>query len=139
MQPNCPYCAADAELVTGAEIYPNRSDLNELRFWRCAPCNAYVGCHKAGSGYGDGTLPLGRLANAVLRRAKMQAHAAFDPLWKTRRMSRRKAYSWLAGELGMPVKAVHIGEFDEALCMRVVQACKMANVRIQRAAKSAAF
>ena len=128
MKPKCPYCAADAELVTGAEIYPHRDDLDELRFWRCAPCAAYVGCHKAGNGYGDGTRPFGRLANAELRRAKTQAHAVFDLLWKTRRMTRRKAYSWLAGELGMPVEQVHIGEFDEALCMRVVQACKTPNV-----------
>ena len=45
-------------------------------------------------------------------------------------MIRRKAYSWLAGKLGMPVEQVHIGEFDEALCMQVVQACKMANVEM---------
>ena len=127
MKPKCPYCAVDAKLVTGADIYRFRPDLAELRFWKCAPCAAFVGCHKAGNGYGDGTRPLGRLANAALRRAKTQAHAVFDPLWKTRRMTRRTAYSWLAGELGLPVEKVHIGEFDEVLCMRVVQACKMAN------------
>lgn len=125
MTPICPYCADNAELVTGAEIYPHRNDLNGLRFWRCAPCSAYVGCHKEGNGYGDGTRPLGRLANADLRRAKTRAHAAFDPIWKTRRMSRRKAYSWLADKLEIPVQQMHIGEFDETLCLRVVEICRM--------------
>ena len=126
MTPTCPYCAADAKLVTGAEIYQHRGDLSALRFWRCAPCRAYVGCHKAGNGYGDGTRPLGRLANAELRQAKTRAHAAFDPIWKNRRMTRRKAYSWLADALGVPVEQMHIGEFDEALCLRVVEICRMA-------------
>ncbi len=127
MNPKCPYCAANAELVTGAEIYPHRDDLNSLKFWLCAPCSAYVGCHKEGNGYGDGSRPLGRLANAALRRAKNKAHAAFDPIWQMRQMSRKEAYLWLASKLGMPVEQVHIGEFDEPLCIQVIQACKTPN------------
>ena len=50
---DCDYCQKPAELVTGATIYPHRNDLAHLRFWRCVPCEAYVGCHKAG----DGTTP----------------------------------------------------------------------------------
>ena len=132
MKPNCPYCAAAAELVTGAEIYPHRPDLAALQFWQCKPCDAFVGCHKADSGYGDGTRPLGRLANAALRKAKMRAHAAFDPLWKTRQMGRRNAYALLARKLGIPVEQAHIGEFDEAMCARVVEVCKTLNVRANR-------
>jgi hypothetical protein len=131
MKPNCSYCAAAAKLVTGAEIYPHRPDLAALQFWQCKPCDAFVGCHKAGSGYGDGTRPLGRLANAALRKAKMRAHAAFDPLWKTRQMGRRNAYALLAQKLGIPVDRAHIGEFDEAMCARVVEVCKTPNARVQ--------
>ena len=66
--------------------------------------------------------PLGRLANAELRRAKSAAHAAFDPLWKSKRMKRRDAYGWLARELGISRDNCHIGMFDIAACRAVVRA-----------------
>jgi len=75
-----PYCRAAALLVSGAVLYPHREDLAELKFWQCEPCKAYVGCHRAGVGHGDGSKPLGTLANEELRRARNRAHAAFDPL-----------------------------------------------------------
>lgn len=124
----CPYCDRAAELVTGAEIYPHRHDLFGLKFWRCEPCGAHVGCHKAGAWIpelhcaSDGTIPLGRLANAELRRVKARAHAAFDPLWKSRRMSRREAYTWLARELAISVPNCHIGAFDLPQCFAVIAA-----------------
>jgi len=122
----CPYCHAPARLVSGEAIYPHRVDLYDLKFWQCQPCDAYVGCHKAGAmtdtGRSDGTFPLGRLANAELRRAKSAAHAAFDPLWKSKRMKRRDAYGWLARELGISRDNCHIGMFDVDACRAVVAA-----------------
>lgn len=128
--PDCPYCHAQAVLVTGDVIYPHREDLRHLKFWRCAPCDAYCGTHRAGAYVriggrkvvSDGTLPLGRLANAELRRARNRAHAAFDPLWKSRQMSRREAYTWLAGELGISFENCHIALFDVDGCEAVVAA-----------------
>ncbi len=120
--PTCPYCQKPAELVTGAVIYPHRRDLAKQKFWECRPCSAWVGCHLPGNGQGDGTTPLGRLANAELRQAKQRAHAAFDPLWRERRMTRRQAYAWLAEAMGMPVAEVHIGAFDVGQCRQVVEA-----------------
>ena len=116
--PICHYCGKDSKLVTGEAIYPHRKDLYHLNFYLCSDCNAYVGTHK-------GTLkPLGRLANAELRQAKVDAHAAFDPLWKGNRFARRKdAYSWLAKQLGIPRYACHIGEFDVATCVHVIEVC----------------
>lgn len=119
MSVNCNYCGESAELVGGLRIYPHRNDLSDLKFWLCAPCNAYVGCHKAGNGYGDGSTPLGRLANAELRKAKSQAHDAFDPIWKRGLMKRKEAYSWLKKQLGAR-DAVHIGEMCLEDCRRVV-------------------
>ena len=118
----CPYCTQPAILVGGREIYPHRPDLAAKNFWACAPCKAYVGCHDAGVGQGDGTKPKGTLANAETRQARKNAHAAFDPLWKGRRMRRRDAYGWLAQELGIKYRDCHIGEFDAAMCQRVVDA-----------------
>lgn len=115
----CHYCGKPAVLATGADIYPHRPDLEALRFWRCVPCGAYVGCHKAGNGYGDGTRPLGRLANAQLRTAKQAAHAAIDQYWRIGGRSRREVYARLSELMGM--REAHIGEFDEAQCAKAVQ------------------
>ena len=116
----CPYCGKDAELTTGYTVYPHRLDLADLKVWACLPCDAWVGTHKDSPKHA----PLGRLANAELRKAKMAAHAAFDPLWKSGRMSRSKAYSLLAESMGLPKKDTHIGMFDVEQCKQVVEACK---------------
>lgn len=123
----CPYCQQLAVLVPGRSLYPNRPDLRGRRFWRCEPCDAHVGCHQAGSGQGDGTKPLGRLANAELRVAKQFAHAMFDPLWQSGRMKRRDAYAWLAEALGIPTREAHIGMFDLQRCRAVVAAVSALN------------
>lgn len=115
----CPYCTQPAALVTGVTIYPHRSDLYDKQFYLCVPCHSWVGCH-------PGTeQPLGRLANAELRAAKIAAHAAFDPLWRgvgTRKRS--EAYRWLADRLGIVWKECHIGQMDVEQCRRVVEICR---------------
>ena len=120
----CTYCKAAPLLVSGDVIYPSRQDLKTLNFWQCKPCDAYVGCHKGGNGFGDGTRPLGTLANAELRAARNRAHAAFDPIWRSGEMGRRKAYAWLGTQLGLPVKRVHIAEFNLDTCSKVVSVCQ---------------
>lgn len=120
----CPYCDRSAELVGGDVIYPHRHDLARKKFWLCTPCNAFVGCHAQG----DGTRPLGRLANAELRAAKQAVHRVFDPLWRDsrphRNRLRRRAYEWLAGHLGIDVKKCHVGMFDVETCNRAAQICR---------------
>lgn len=120
----CRYCSQPADLVTGEAIYPRRQDLAGKPFYRCTPCDAWVGCHSGT------TRPLGHLANATLRKAKQRAHAAFDPLWKakaetgvSRGRARGKAYSWLAAQLGIEQRDCHIGLFDITLCRRTVEIC----------------
>ena len=114
----CDYCGGAAERITGAVLYPHRPDLAHKVFWHCEPCGAYVGCHPGGD------KPLGRLANAELRRAKGRAHAAFDPLWRGGSMSRSQAYRWLADELGIDPGDCHIGMMDVGTCRRVEIACE---------------
>lgn len=128
----CPYCTQPAELVGGNAIYPNRPDLFAKFFWRCEPCKAWVGCHPPVKhprrpGKGDGTVPMGRLANDELRKLKQRAHAAFDPLWKNEDMTRRQAYEWLAEQLGIPVESCHIGMMDESECRAVIKAVEYRN------------
>jgi len=129
---SCPYCDQPAELVTGAAIHPKRAELARLKFYRCVPCEAHVGTHKAGAYrviagkkvMSDGTQPLGRLANPELRRAKQLAHAAFDPLWGlSGTMGHKQAHVWLAGQMHLKVDESHIGDYDVAQCARVVEVC----------------
>ena len=118
----CPYCGSEAELVTGREIYPHRLDLYAKKFYQCEPCDAYVGCHPGTEN------PLGRLADIELREAKMRAHAAFDPIWKSGNKKRGSAYAWLADQLGIDQKDCHIGMFDVDMCQRVVEVCSGATM-----------
>lgn len=121
----CPYCGNTSKLVTGKEVYPHRHDLHDKYFYTCAPCKAWVGCHPGT------TTPLGRLANAELRRAKSKAHAAFDPLWKTaikrgrkKKEARSSGYAWLSEQLNIHPDDCHIGMFDVDMCSRVVDVCE---------------
>jgi hypothetical protein len=116
----CAYCGKEADLVTGYTIYRARHDLHHKHFWYCKPCEAYVGCH------GESDKPLGRLAKADLRAAKILAHASFDRLWRGDRKifsSRSAAYAWLGMKLGKSKEECHIGEFDVATCNNVVSMC----------------
>jgi hypothetical protein len=63
-----------------------------------------------------------------LARARIEAHAAFDPLWQSGTMSRRSAYDWLAIQLHLPVSACHMVLFDVAMCQRVVAVCAASDV-----------
>lgn len=113
----CPYCSGPVAFVGGDVVYPHRPDLAERRFYLCRPCRAWVGTHRGTE------KPLGRLANAELRAAKVDAHAAFDAKWKRLEWSRGAAYRWLAGALQIPKSECHIGMFDVDACRRVVEVC----------------
>lgn len=112
----CPYCGNDAELTAGYKVYPHRPDLAGLKIWACFPCDAWVGTHKNSQDH----KPLGRMANAELRKAKMAAHAAFDPWWKSGQMTRHAAYKRLSELMGLDPKDTHIGMFDVEQCKSVV-------------------
>lgn len=114
----CPYCGATAQLVDSSAVYKGRTDLWGKAIYVCTPCDARVGCH-AGT-----AVPLGRLANAELRQAKVDAHAAFDPLWRTGGYTRGTAYRWLQKAMGRTRAECHIGLFDVDDCRKVTELCK---------------
>ena len=118
--PYCPYCHKPAINVGGDIVYPHRPDLFGKRFWTCESCGAYCGCH-------PGTdKPLGALANKATRRARMEAHEAFDAIWKSGAMKRKEAYAWLQARMyeGHPI---HIGESNEEMCRRIIAIIKDLN------------
>jgi len=112
----CPYCGAFARLKDSIEVYGRSYGM----IWDCRPCDAYVGVHKDSPTH----YPLGRLANKELREWKMKAHAAFDPLWKSGKMTRSEAYKALGAKLRMSPARTHIGWFDVEQCQAVVAAAQ---------------
>ena len=116
----CAHCGKPAELVTGERIYQHRPDLYSLNFWLCEPCSAYVGCHKAGVGYGDGTAPLGTPANAELREWRKITHSCVDAYWKSGWMKRKMVYTTLTAHMNLG-KAAHIGEFNKEQCTKAIK------------------
>lgn len=127
--PICDYCGQPAALKPDSEVYDGRSFGGKV--WHCAPCDAWTSCHK-------GTHePFGRMANAELRTAKMEAHAAFDPQWRgaradgvKRSVARNAAYAWLAEQLGLRQDECHFSRFDVALCRRVIEVCRESAARM---------
>ena len=127
----CPYCHNKTEYIDSIEVYGNKS---YGMIYICRPCSAYVGVHKGTDN------ALGRLANADLRKAKMEAHHWFDQIARTdtgvinevwpvfikKTSNRSKSYLWLSKYLGISVDDCHIGMFDVDMCMRVVEISKLA-------------
>ncbi len=103
---NCPYCGSNASLVSSTIVY-NGQDYGLIYLCDKYPeCDAYVGVH-------EGTnQPKGRLANAALREWKIKAHGAFDPLYKSGKMTRKQAYKLMQRLMNMDRKEAHIGNFD---------------------------
>lgn len=125
--PVCPYCGIRTKLVNGTTIYPHRYDLRHKQFYLCKDCDAYCECH------GSTTCPLGTPANADLRETRLDAHNAFDPLWKEEHyiphsattntkgdlMTRNAAYIFLAADMHLAMERTHIGKFNLIQCRQV--------------------
>lgn len=117
----CPYCKNEAEFVDNARIYGKRYGQSYMAYW-CRPCNAMVGVHE-----NDPNRPLGTMANKELRGWRMKAHAAIDPIWKERALSRKSVYRWLNEEFG---REIHVGESGIETCKEIIEAAKRMNAEL---------
>ncbi len=110
MQIWCTGCEEEVEarLTYGTEMYPSRPDLARLPFWVCDRDGAFVGTHHKSK---SGLKPLGYLATKEVKRWRMLIHQMLDPLWQTRKISRKKAYKRLSRALG---HTYHTGEIYDA-------------------------
>ena len=121
LQPTtCNLCGGEVEYIQNSTLYGRSYGSGWC--YHCKDCDAYVGTH----------IPrpkeaLGILANEEMRKWKMWCHNLFDRLWrggikynetKTKiihikpKMTRGKAYSKLAKEMGIPLKECHFGYFN---------------------------
>jgi ssDNA-binding Zn-finger/Zn-ribbon topoisomerase 1 len=111
----CPYCGSYADFKDSAVVYYGKSFGMMYICSNYPVCDAYVGVHNGTDN------PLGRLANAELRKWKKRAHEVFDELWKSKRYPRSKAYKMASDMLGIPVSETHIGMFNVQDCKDLIK------------------
>lgn len=108
----CPYCNERAEFISSKDFYGTDYKTN---LYVCEPCDARVGTHKGSK------TPLGTMANEKLRKLRKRCHLAFDPKWKSGKMTRTNAYRWLQQEMNLTPEEAHIGMFDEERCLKLLE------------------
>ena len=109
----CVECAKDvnARLTCGREVYPHRTDLFDIPFWRCDVCGNFVGCHHKTK---NRTAPLGCIPNKNLKTARIKLHAVIDPIWQSGKMNRRELYEEISNAVGWNYHTAKIRSIDEA-------------------------
>lgn len=100
-----------ARLTDGQEIYPHRTDLSALPFWKCDDCGNFVGCHHKTK---NPTQPLGCIPTPAVKNARQHIHRLLDPLWKSGQMRRKELYAKLTERLGWKYHTAAIRSVDEA-------------------------
>lgn len=98
----------DARPTGGEEIYPHRKDLYHLGFWICDDCKNFVGCHVRGGN------PLGCIPTKEIKDARKHIHAKLDPMWKSKKISRKKIYKHISNQLGYEYHTGEIRSVEEA-------------------------
>ncbi len=118
----CPYCGAQAVLRSSTAVYSENARPGEFLYVcsRYPVCDSYVGAHR------KSLLPMGSLANGDLRNKRIQAHKAFDRLWKHRIMEKWQAYWWMQAKFGLNNEQAHIAKFSEYMCDQLIRACNQA-------------
>lgn len=111
----CRYCEGEVKLINNVEVYGR--EYGWPLMYRCCACGARVGTHP------ETDIPLGSLADEATQKARKEAHAAFDSLWRGKTpWHRSEAYKALARAMG--VRFAHISWMDRKECERVVDLCR---------------
>ena len=118
----CPYCGAKATLRPMRAVYGEHAKADGYLYVcdRYPKCDSYVAAHQRTK------LPMGTLANGELRNKRIQAHKAFDWIWKTGLMTKHQAYIWLQSKLGLNDRQAHIANFSNYMCDRLIAICNEA-------------
>lgn len=126
VDPICVECGKLGKLKSGKEAYPRKPEKHQQAFYVCV-CGALVSCHPGTA------VAAGRPGSSITRGLRWKAHTLFDKLWmgadgdRTRvatGFARRRAYKWLARELGRPANLTHIGWMSAEECRLVIAACE---------------
>ncbi len=105
----CRFCHSEVRVATHQEVYGR-----DYSDW---PYMYLCGMHPFTN------IPLGTLADRATRESRKNCKKPFEALWRSGRMSRTEAYTWLAAELNIPVGECHFGWFDISQCEAAKRAC----------------
>lgn len=119
---HCPYCGAKATLHPSRYVYGDTAKTNGFVYVcdRYPRCDAYVSAHR------KSRQPMGTLADRDLRNKRIQAHKAFDRMWKSGHMKKWQAYKWMQGVLDLDERQAHIAMFSEYMCDQLISVCNRA-------------
>lgn len=107
----CPYCGRTAVYRKASYVHKNASNSDYLYVCSGYPnCDSYVGAH-AGT-----RSPKGTLADATLRRKRIETHRVFDAIWKNGILSKKDAYRWMRDTFCLSTAQAHIGQFSHYRC-----------------------
>lgn len=111
----CDQCGSEqVSLTTNAAVY-GREYGDWPHIYLCLRCRAWVSTERGT------TTPRGKMVGNDGHQARSRAHAAFDPIWRDRKiMSRKDAYAWLAEQMHMTAEECHIGLMGVSECESVV-------------------
>lgn len=93
-------------------------------FWGCSQFSM-TGCDATHGAHPDGR-PLGIPADARTSKARIEAHAVFDQLWKDGPLTRSGAYRWLQTAMGLSDEEAHIGRFTYEQCEQLKEKVEQA-------------
>jgi ssDNA-binding Zn-finger/Zn-ribbon topoisomerase 1 len=110
-------------------------ELKESRYGKFWGCTQFPNCRGSHGAHPHGS-PLGVPANAETKAARIQAHAAFDVIWKGGHMKRNDAYIWLSRCLGIERRHCHISSFDKDMCGDVIRVCQSRHDSVSRHART---
>ena len=117
----CQYCGSRAFLRPASVLNKSEHGNERFMFYVCArypACDAYVTAHSRT------LMPMGALANRQLRQKRRAAHAVFNQLWLSGRMSKKEAYHWLRDQLGIASEDAHIAKFMDYRCDETIRLCE---------------
>ena len=108
----CQYCNNSTVYTDNKVIYGKSYGNGKIYY--CKPCDAYVGTHKGTN------KSFGSVANRELRALRSKAHRVFDPIWKSKQLTRVEAYKKLSEFTGIEKAYCHIAMFNESICNKII-------------------
>lgn len=89
--------------------------LRSSRYGKFYGCTKFPKCRGTHGAHPDGK-PLGTPADRETKLARIEAHAAFDALWKDGLLGRKNAYRWMRKAMGLKPDDCHIAKFTKEQC-----------------------
>jgi len=98
--------------------------LRDSKYGKFYGCGNYPRCQATHCAHQKTGEPMGVPTTKEGKKWRIDAHNAFDTLWKSGKMKRNDAYKWLADAMGITRKECHIGLFDIEQCKRCIDVVK---------------